>query len=261
LGELKKEKRIMHKTILGLVAATILATTAPSLHAQEPSEKDVRYSKEFERSVMDIWTVKSDKPTPLVVYFHGGGFKAGDKNHFNRSLFLKNYHAKGVAFASINYPFLNHTNNNYFAILNHTTQAIRFLGANAKKYNIDTSRISVMGSSAGALISCHLGHGANLPICSVYGHMQPMGTTALVVPQLRRGGPPIVMYNKDPNDKIHHPDNAVAVMKRCSQLGVYCQGYGEKASGLTELPADKDITDMVMQVFFKSWRLPFPDAD
>ena len=249
----------MKTTMSACVAAAVLMTSVPAIRAQEPSEKNVRYAKEFERSVMDVWTVKSDKPTPLVVYFHGGGFKAGDKGHFNRSQFIKRYHAKGVAFASVNYPFLSHTKNNYFAILNHTIQAIKFLSANAKQYNVDTSRISVMGTSAGALISCHLGHGANLPICSVYGHMQPMGTNILVVPQLRKDGPPIVMYNNNPNDKVHHPDNAVAVMKRCQQLGVYCQGYGQKASGLAELPKGTDITDTVMQLFYKSWRMPFPE--
>jgi predicted esterase len=249
--------RLRHLSIW-TVSAVILVT-AVSARAAEPTHKDVRYAKKFERSVLDIWTVKSDKAAPLVVYFHGGGFKAGDKKHFYGSQFLKKYHPKGVAFATVNYPFLKHTNNSYAAILQHTVEAIKFLGKNAKKYNIDNKRISVMGSSAGALISGYLGHGSKLPIRSVFAHQQPMGTPALIVPILHRGGPPIVVYNTSaPSDRVHHPDNAVAVLKRCKQVKVPCQVYGSAKSGLPEVPEGQEIHDIVMKVFYKTWKLPNP---
>lgn len=222
--------------------------------------KDVRYSDEYERSVMDIWTVVSDKPAPLVVNFHGGGFKAGDKRGFARSPLIRKYHSQGVAFATVNYPFLKHTGNDYFKILEHTAEAIKFLQSNAKKYNIDANRISVMGSSAGALISCHLGHAKKLSVASVYAFQQPTGTPRLTVPRLRKDGPPIVIYNRSgTNDRVHHPDNAAAVHKRLQSLGVYSEVYGVKGSGLPEIPEGKNIHDIVMQVFYKSWKLPFPD--
>ena len=165
----------------------------PGTIAAGKMQKDVRYSDKYKRSVMDIWTVKSDKPVPLVVNFHGGGFKVGDKRSFARSGLLKKYHPQGVAFASVNYPFLEHVNKNYFAILDHTAEAIKFLQANAGKYNIDPERISVMGVSAGALIACHLGHAEKLSITSVYAREQPTGTPLLTVPRLRKDGPPIVV--------------------------------------------------------------------
>ncbi|MFT4588205.1 MAG: acetyl esterase [Candidatus Binatia bacterium] len=33
----------------------------------------------LERNVIDLYIADSDKPTPLVLYIHGGGFKGGDK--------------------------------------------------------------------------------------------------------------------------------------------------------------------------------------
>ena len=96
----------MNKRIVIWVAATILTGLVPTVHAAGPTHKNVRYSKTYERSVLDIWTVKSDKPAPLVVYFHGGGFKTGDKIQFYRSGFIKKYHPKGVAFATVVGPLV-----------------------------------------------------------------------------------------------------------------------------------------------------------
>ena len=34
------------------------------------------------RNNFDIWLADSDKPTPLVIYIHGGGFVGGDKSKY-----------------------------------------------------------------------------------------------------------------------------------------------------------------------------------
>jgi len=33
-----------------------------------------------ERNVLDFWQAKSDEPTPLAIYFYGGGFGVFDKS-------------------------------------------------------------------------------------------------------------------------------------------------------------------------------------
>lgn len=117
-----------------------------------------------------------------------------------------------------------------------------------------------MGSSAGALISGYLGHGTRLPIRSVFAHQQPMGTPELILPVLRRDGPPIVLFTTSgPNDRIHHPDHARVVHDRCKKLGVVCRMYGSKKSGLPTVPAGEDIHDKVMAFFYKSWKPPHAD--
>ena len=34
----------------------------------------------YARNVMDVWLAKSDKPTPVLVSIHGGGFRRGNKS-------------------------------------------------------------------------------------------------------------------------------------------------------------------------------------
>ena len=246
----------MHNVVLFALAVFFLWSTAARAEA---THRDLRYSKKYDRSVLDLWPVNAKNPVPLVVYFHGGGFKAGDKAGFGRSQILRKYHSKGVAFASVNYPFLVHTNKDYFKIMNHCAEAVRFLQANAKKYNLDKTRISVSGGSAGALIGCHVGHGHDLGIRSVFPIQQPMGTPLMTYPKLRKGGPAIILYNHSGlKDKVHHPDNASLVHKRCKELGVRSALYGSKQSGLPELPAGLELHDVAMEFFFKSWELPFP---
>jgi len=163
-----------------------------------------------------------------------------------------------VAFASVNYPFLVHAKRDYFKIMDHCAEAIRFLQANAKKYNIDKKRISIMGASAGALISCHLGHGHDLSLSSVFAFQQPKGTPLMTYPKLRKDGPPIILYTgSGTNDRIHHPDNAKLVHKRCKELGVKSAIHGSDQSGLPLL-ARRDIHNVVMKFFFESWNLPHP---
>jgi len=43
-----------------------------------PDYESIAYGP-HERNVLDIWLAQSDKPTPFVVYYHGGGFRGGDK--------------------------------------------------------------------------------------------------------------------------------------------------------------------------------------
>ena len=119
-----------------LLSLCLLPFAFAVIHAAEPTHPNLRYSKEYDRSVLDLWNVKSSKPVPLVVYFHGGGFNHGDKTMFNKNQFLQ-FHAKRVAFASVNYPFLVHAQRDYFKIMDHCAEAIRFLQENAKKYNVD----------------------------------------------------------------------------------------------------------------------------
>ncbi|MHC4917446.1 MAG: alpha/beta hydrolase, partial [Planctomycetota bacterium] len=43
-----------------------------------PDFADVSYGP-HESNVLDLWLAKSDRPAPLLVFFHGGGFHSGDK--------------------------------------------------------------------------------------------------------------------------------------------------------------------------------------
>lgn len=103
--------------------------------------------------VFDLWLAKSDKPTPLVVFIHGGGFRAGSKNAVP-NLIVPCLDA-GISFASIEYRL---TGIGPYPMQHHdVARAIQHLRANAAKWNLDKTRIAATGGSAGAGLSLWLG--------------------------------------------------------------------------------------------------------
>ena len=74
---------------------------APALRAEEPKEfLNIPYGTHA-RQVLDFFQAKSDKPTPVVFFIHGGGWRNGDKKT-NPKQFLD----KGISVAAINYRFV-----------------------------------------------------------------------------------------------------------------------------------------------------------
>ena len=105
---------------------------------------------DHQRNKFDIWLAKSDKPTPLVIYIHGGGFGSGDKSKYYNSKQLVSFLEKGISVATINYRFQKHKPYGILASLNDSKRCLQFIRYHAEKYNIDKTKIGVYGSSAGA---------------------------------------------------------------------------------------------------------------
>ncbi len=101
-----------------------------------------------ERNVLDFWKAKSDRPTPVVVFIHGGGFRAGDKSMASRAGLLQQCLDAGVSYAAINYRY--RTTAPIQDVLRDCARAIQFLRSKATEWNIDKSRIASHGGSAGA---------------------------------------------------------------------------------------------------------------
>jgi acetyl esterase len=114
--------------------------------------KDAKYGP-HERNVIDLWKAKSDKPTPLVIYIHGGGFRAGDKSTLDADLLAKCLDA-GISVAAINYRLSQHAP--FPAPMLDGGRAVQFARSKAKEWNIDKARIAATGGSAGAGISLWL---------------------------------------------------------------------------------------------------------
>jgi hypothetical protein len=105
---------------------------------------------EHPRNNFDIWLAESDQPTPLVIYIHGGGFVCGDKSKYYKSEDLVRFLESGVSVAVINYRFMTDAPYGIIASLNDSKRCLQYIRYNAKKYNIDKSRIACSGGSAGA---------------------------------------------------------------------------------------------------------------
>jgi acetyl esterase/lipase len=96
-----------------------------------------------------------DKPQilPLIVWICGGGFTEMDRNvHIPE---LAWFAKRGYAVASVDYS-VNYRSH-FPELLEDIKLAIRFLKAHGKEYNIDTSRIVLMGESAGGYLAALCG--------------------------------------------------------------------------------------------------------
>ena len=102
------------------------------------------------RNRFDIWLAKSETPTPLVVYIHGGGFLGGDKSKYFDSEDLVRFLDAGVSVATINYRFMTEAPYGIKACFNDSKRCLQYIRYHAKKYNIDKNRIACSGGSAGA---------------------------------------------------------------------------------------------------------------
>lgn len=120
--------------------------------AQPPTHGDVKYGP-YDRNVMDVWLAESDKPTPVLVSIHGGGFRAGNKSV--SSMLLRECLESGISVVAITYRFSDQAIAP--APFHDSARAIQFIRHNAKEWNVDPTRIAATGGSAGAGISLWLG--------------------------------------------------------------------------------------------------------
>jgi acetyl esterase/lipase len=154
-------------SVLLLVAFSTFASTGP---AQEPKKQpparpaptaaDYAYGKDSERQKFDFWQAKSDKPTPLVLLIHGGGWVNGDKTGYGASA-IQPYLDAGISVAAINYRFIPQAMEQRVeppvkACVHDAARALQTLRAKAKEWNIDSKRVGATGGSAGACTSLWL---------------------------------------------------------------------------------------------------------
>lgn len=118
-----------------------------------PDLTDVRYGP-HERNVLDLWRAKSDRPTPLVIFYHGGGFRAGDKQDIADKT-LREFLQAGISVAAVNYRYTS-TAPLPAAYLD-SGRALQFLRAKAAEWNLDPARVAAYGPSAGGGITLWLG--------------------------------------------------------------------------------------------------------
>jgi len=119
-----------------------------------PDYANVKYGA-HERNVLDLWKAKSDRPTPLVIYIHGGGFRMGSKEQVtSHAELLRECLAAGISVASINYRLTDVAP--YPAQMLDGARAVQYLRFRAKEFNLDPKRFAATGGSAGAGISLWL---------------------------------------------------------------------------------------------------------
>lgn len=141
-------------------SSILLLALSLTAHADSASDftakKNIDYAGTANaRQSLDLFIPKkaAEKPRPLVVYVHGGGWEGGSKNDAGVIPALVtdgNYIA-----ASVGYRLTNEVH--WPAQIHDCKAALRWLRANAAENGIDPERIAVFGISAGGHLVSLLG--------------------------------------------------------------------------------------------------------
>lgn len=128
------------------VAGADEATAQPAVNVRKNIPYVSARSPNRRLRSLDVYSPKSDKRHPVMVYIHGGGWRAGDKRavHAKPSAFIK----QGYVFISINYRL--HPQADWKTQAADVAAAIQHVHRHVEKVGGDPDRIYLMGHSAGA---------------------------------------------------------------------------------------------------------------
>jgi acetyl esterase/lipase len=135
---------------------------APPVAGDVLRMSDVEYGRVGNRPLLlDLYQLRDApagaKPRPVVIWVHGGAWRAGSKNWLPPSgtMLVR----KGFVVASVEYRFTQEAI--FPAQINDVKCSVRFLRSHAKQYNIDPERIGAYGASAGGHLVALLGTDAD----------------------------------------------------------------------------------------------------
>jgi acetyl esterase/lipase len=120
-------------------------------------ENVVYGSANDETLLLDIFEPagNSDHPRPAVILIHGGGWTSFDKSTMRT---LAQFLARsGFVAVSVDYRLFHDDKNRWPAQLDDVQRSVRWLRANAAKYNVAPDHIGAYGHSAGAQLAALLG--------------------------------------------------------------------------------------------------------
>ena len=111
------------------------------------------------KQVLAFWKAPSEKPTPLVIYIHGGSWLSGC--YIDGGTQVEDYLKAGISVAAVEYRFLPEATADGVkppvkGPLSDAARALQFIRSKAGEWNIRKDRIAARGVSAGACSSLWL---------------------------------------------------------------------------------------------------------
>jgi pectinesterase len=174
-----------------------ISVARPAVPTTIRTQPNVTYCTIGSRSLqLDVFQPKARRKHgyPAVLFVFGGGWRSGDRSH--HVPMAQQVAAQGYVTVTADYRLS--TEALYPAAVHDLKGAIRWMRANAKTYNIDTTRIAVWGFSAGGQLasligttshdptlegsSCHPSHSS-----SVQAIVDVDGTLAFIHPESGEG--------------------------------------------------------------------------
>ena len=113
---------------------------------------DLPYAVESERQKVNIYTPEGEGPFPVILWVHGGGWYTGDRSDRWLGSALP-FVEQGFALVSIGYRLADEAV--FPEPVEDVVRAVAYLEQNGAQYALDTSRIAIIGGSAGANLTAH----------------------------------------------------------------------------------------------------------
>ena len=152
--------------LLSTLATWTLAACSTVPPTSGPTFTDIPYAHASGRDLLlDIYLpgtgaavpttiVSSPSPRPVIVFFHGGGWRVGDKSEVRKKVAAL-VGDTGYALVSVNYRLSQHAI--FPAPILDGKAAVRWVRAHASRYGFDPARVGAMGFSAGGHLAALLG--------------------------------------------------------------------------------------------------------
>jgi acetyl esterase/lipase len=256
--------QVMKLLELKMLAVILLATC--TAHAQTPKQKAVTqqnkpdyyhlpYSDRKPYNILNVYLAekpKDGKPTPLYVYAHANG---GTLDNFNYG--AKRLTSAGISVISWESVVFMQNSADFKESQEDFKVVMDYVIANASKYNIDTNKIVVGGSSRGSFISWDHSHQSKGRIKGVYS------TGALGDPMMWVGwdprdaihvdSPPFIFtYPALPGDgNVHNPKSGKLIKEKYEELGIGERARVEHSLDKKGINAFEYIVPFILEVVNK----------
>lgn len=140
------------------------AAANAAAYASLPHRRDIPYG-DHARQRFDLFAPEAEQDCPLLVFFHGGYWRANCKD--DRAFLAPKWIEQGVAVAIVNYRIAPH--GRIADMVEDAVAAVRHLHEHAERYDLDPARIVVCGNSAGAHLAVAASARAQVSLAGVVG--------------------------------------------------------------------------------------------
>ena len=143
--------------LLSRLLLVLVVTRSHFLFAERiPTEAGIIYGgAAMPQLTMDYYAPHGMGPHPAVILIHSGGFVAGDSRSSSETYCADFLRPAGYAVFSINYRLAPQFP--YPAPVEDVERAVRFVRANARRWNLDATRVALVGGSAGGYLGAMTG--------------------------------------------------------------------------------------------------------
>jgi len=231
--------------------------------------KDVVYGQNYDYGhlielKMDVYEPHGDKASKraLIIFIHGGGFTGGDKADKQWVFLCTTFAKRGYVTASINYRLQKPGDVTEHAItqaMHDAKAAVRYFRRYAEQWRIDTSRIALVGGSAGAITALHAtyltepeyegnsgneGYPPNVSACiDLWGGLYDNVT------KIDAGEAPVCIIHGTEDKGVPYSE-ALNISKRCKEVGVYCELHPLEGEGHAPWDRIKDFLPWMVDFLY-----------